>query len=206
MNNTKFAAVAFAAASVLAVHSVSADGQSPNRASGASGMGVSGIAAITPNLHLRVEIPNPRYDVNAANALADQTDYELNSSAQSLSVMADWHPFGTGFRFSAGMLNDFDGEGGQSQTTELRRESNGVPDAASLATYVEPDSNPYVGLGWASTFGGNRSLGLNFDLGVMLDDARFDENGELKLRSTESAPLQEYEYLPVFSLGLSYYF
>ena len=86
----------------------------------------------------------------------------LNINQATLGLIADWHPFGNGFRLSIGaMSNDSEvratasGSGITLGENDYTGEANGKLDFKSTA--------PYIGFGWSSQ---NDGLSFDFELGA----------------------------------------
>ncbi|MDE3011094.1 MAG: hypothetical protein KGI67_09435 [Pseudomonadota bacterium] len=115
-----------------------------------------------------------RADISGASISRDVNDnsgtYHGTAHLAALGLFADYHPWGSGFRLSAGALvgdTHIDASGVASATGTYN--INGVAVSApgeSLAARIKlPSVRPFIGLGWGHT---PKSTGLfgQFDLGV----------------------------------------
>lgn len=169
--------------------------------------GWQGAAPVSSNLNLRLGISSPAYEFEDSLESAHLSGDSASLVPQSVSLMADWHPFGTAFRFTAGMLNDVGPEKVPDSSIASGHAEELAPDASAVVSYFKLDSHsaPYLGIGWGSAIGGSQALGFNVDLGLVVDDDNvIDGEAALPVQDSEYKP--GYEYHPVFSLGFSYKF
>jgi hypothetical protein len=158
------------------------------------------------------------------NEELDEIEYDADLKLNSFGAMLDWHPFGGGFRVSAGARannNEVDLEGAPTVNTEIGDTTYTPQQIGTLTGTVKSDSfAPTLTLG----YGGKLAKGLTFtfELGVMMQGSPRIENltstgGTL---STNTAFLQQlaleeqraeddaddYKYWPILQIGLSYRF
>ncbi|PCH60013.1 MAG: hypothetical protein COC05_05410 [Gammaproteobacteria bacterium] len=171
-----------------------------------TGLGTEFTAAFGRTINGRLGINITDFDNVRDKDNANSLDFGLNS----WSALLDWHPFSGGFRFSGGLLHndaierqDVDPRTGLANVNAL-----GGKEFASLSGIIDLEgTTPYLGIGWGNALTKNGRLGLLLDFGVVLQD-----NAEVGLSSGFSQDfllngvLDDYGYLPVFSLGLSYQF
>lgn len=144
--------------------------------------------------------------------------YDGDLRLRNAAVFADWHPFGGGFRLSAGGVqtgNEFRGSadgdldvGDNSYTGQLEAEVSW----SGLA--------PYLGIGLGNATAGGR-LSFSFDLGVMFTgspEVRLDGTANdpaleeafaedlARERATLEDEVSDVKYYPVVSLGFAYRF
>lgn len=155
-------------------------------------------------------------------------DYDADLDMQSFSLVGDYHPFGNGFRLSAGIYsngNEFSLVGTPTGDDEVFIGDNPDPytaeDLGSLEALIGFKSTaPYLGIGWGKVPNG-KGWGFDADLGVL-----FQGSPEVSLTATcaddvvcdeleddiaaEEASLavdaEDFEMFPVISLGVSYSF
>ena len=154
-------------------------------------------------------------------------DFDYGANA----ILLDWHAFSNGFRFTVGMLKnngsaDIDGvlkddiviDGNPLATDDL------VGSAIGGDLDLADSYQPYIGIGWGRGAGGDGGFSLSVDLGVaMLDpdvdfDATVNPGGTnvytqaqldaiLKdLEDDAEDELDDYEFWPVFAIGVNYAF
>ncbi len=158
---------------------------------------------------------NGRLGINALDVGLTQLDeqdatYNLDFGLNSWSALLDWHPFKGGFRFSGGLLHNEPSDRGQVDPYTGLANVNALSDneLGSLNSIVEFEgTSPYLGIGWGNALTKNGRLGLLVDLGVVFqDDADVNLPSSLGQDASLRNALDDYGYLPVFSLGLSYQF
>ncbi|MBL4850732.1 MAG: hypothetical protein JKY90_00390 [Gammaproteobacteria bacterium] len=158
---------------------------------------------------------NGRLGINALGVDLVQLDeqdatYNLDFGLNSWSALLDWHPFKSGFRFSGGLLHNEPGDREQVDPYTGLANANALSgnELGSLNSVVEFEgTSPYLGIGWGNALTKNGRLGLLVDLGVVFqDDADANLSSGLGQDASFRNTLDDYGYLPVFSLGLSYQF
>ncbi len=162
----------------------------------------------------------------------DESDvsYEADLELKSISVLADYHPWADSFRISAGLLyndNQFsvtaepDGNGTY-KLNDVRYSANSI---SSVDGSIEFNQfSPYIGIGWGAYATSSHGWSFNVDLGVMYHgepdpslsvECRPGTPAALcqRLRSdvkAEQAELKDamsdFQWYPVFSVGVSYSF
>lgn len=157
---------------------------------------------------------NSRYN-NADRRSYD--DYRLDLS--SFAAMIDWHPGGSGFRVSAGLLHN----GKEPDTTTF---SITDPDdlvsvhgyragLGGLADSIDSDKTaPYLGIGWRNRADSRGGFSFSAEAGVLLQG-----NSNISLTSSQNLitdpgvrqdesdledSLDNVEIYPVLNLGISY--
>jgi hypothetical protein len=183
---------------------------------GSLGLGVEGTFGLTEQFNARLGLNKFTYD---RSETVSDVDYDLDLELQSISVLADWHPFRSKFRFTAGLMSNSNELVGSSATQNV--EINGVNyGTVGLDAKLDFDSTaPYFGIGWGNAVAADKGWGFNVDLGVM-----YQGSGSVTLTATGpdagSVPQDElaaeerdfeddikgYKYYPVFSFGASYKF
>jgi len=146
----------------------------------------------------------------------DDIDYDGTLMLGGYGLLADFFPMMGTFRLTAGWFSNRNAVEVESVPTAPIDIGNGVYDPAEVGTLygdVEFDNSvPYFGVGWGNVARGKR-LGFLCDLGVIRQGA-----GDVTLNSTtglvdpndleaEAAELEDdiedYEFWPVISIGMS---
>ena len=109
----------------------------------------------------------------APRPLSDDVYYDVSLGSASLSALLDWHPFGSGFRTTGGvMVNSHEGIGER----VLPRGAYGLSPSYSVVALRRRTLNfyqptPYLGVGWGRSMGRSHALNLSLDVGVMVQSA-----------------------------------
>ncbi|MBL1292710.1 MAG: hypothetical protein COB61_002455 [Thiotrichales bacterium] len=157
---------------------------------------------------------NGRLGINALDVGLTQLDeesaaYNVDFGLNSWSALLDWHPFKGGFRLSGGVLHNQPGDRQQVDPYTGLATGNALSEneLGSLNSVIELEgTTPYLGIGWGNALIKSGRLGFLVDLGVVFqDDGEVGFSGAGQDVSLTNR-LDDYGYLPVFSLGLSYQF
>ena len=171
-----------------------------------AGLGTEFTTAFSRTISGRLGIGGFDVDNAGGNYSANSLDFGLNS----WSALLDWHPFSGGFRFSGGLLHNDTAERQQVDPYTGLANANALSDKefASLSGIVDFEgTSPYLGIGWGNALTKSGRLGLLVDFGVVFqDDAEVNLSPGLGQDILFNGALDDYGYLPVFSLGLSYQF
>lgn len=194
---------------------------------GTLGLGASMTVGLTETLNVRGLVHDFSYDFDDE---ASDIDYEFDLDLGGYGALLDWHVFGSGFRVSGGAFfndNQIAGVGRPLPGTTVE-----IGDLLVPAEFVDraeadlafDDFAPYVGIGWGNAVGPDKRFGLSLDLGVLLQGA---PEPNFQAFASDAAPpgvqqlidqevareeaeirddLDEFEFYPVLSLGLSYKF
>ncbi len=202
---------------------------------GLNGVGLDFSVGLTKNLNLRlgvasVDIEGEDETVTIGDdGFEGDVDAELDFDYGSNAILIDWHPFGGGFRLSAGMFRNT-GAADLSGTLQ----STVVIDGDTLApsdingdiggeVKLADSFQPYLGVGWGRGAGGEGGLSFSVDLGVALLDPEVELEAEVNaggnfadqdeldqtLRDAESDAedeLDDLEFWPVLAIGVNYAF
>ena len=108
----------------------------------------------------------------AVNEDVDDVAYEGDLDLQSAGLIADWHPAGSSFRISAGLLFN-----GNELTVDAEPSGGTFEFAGQTYTAAEigtaqgdADFNtlsPYLGMGFGRDFGSDSQFGVSLDVGVL---------------------------------------
>jgi hypothetical protein len=183
---------------------------------GSLGIGVEGTFGLAEHFNARLGLN--RYDYDRTETISD-IEYDLDLEWRSISLLADWHPFGNAFRFTAGLMSNGNELSGSSSSTGLTIGDTLYP-GIGLDTKLDFDATaPYLGVGWGNALAASKGWGFNVDLGIM-----YQGSGNVTLTPTGSNAslvdpndialeerrfeddIKDYKYYPVFSFGVSYKF
>jgi hypothetical protein len=191
---------------------------------GTLGIGAEASAGLTDYLGVRL---GASYLSFSFNSTISYIDYDMEPEFTNGSLLLDWYPLGGAFRITGGI---YMGDNTISLTGTARTDlipddfSALAPLADSIGIHGNVEYNsvcPYVGIGWNSKNDQTPGWGVAFDLGILfmgkpsvtdiyatgpLSDqplvAEFLEQESLKIEDD----LENFQYYPVATLRLSYYF
>jgi hypothetical protein len=190
---------------------------------GTAGLGASLIYTVNPKVTVTLGYTWLDFDYDVES---DDADYDGNLDLSNLKLLANWHPWGGTFHFSAGLFatdNEVSLEAKPKPGYVF--EVNGVDySGAQIRTIggkatFEDDVAPYIGVGWAKT-PANTGLAFYATLGVLFaGDARADLTATgpsandpgfvANLRAEENSineDLEDFGLYPVLQLGIQYRF
>lgn len=215
-------ALAFAAAPVAHAEGVAVGAQA-----GTLGLGASLTFGLTDQLNVRGLFNTFSYEFDDE---ASDIEYEFDLDLGSVGATIDWHPGGSGFRISAGAFrndNEVAGVGRPVAGTLVEIGDTLFPAEAvdrAEADLSFDDFVPYLGIGWGNAVGPGKRLGVNLDVGVLFQGA---PQADFRAFAADDAPaglqelldqevareeaeiqddLDQFEFYPVVSLGLSWKF
>ena len=205
-----------AIALVLFPASALADGSIGVRA-GTLGLGAELSYPLSQSLGLRLNADSYK---SSKKYTQDGIDYDGEATLKTASLLADWYPFASNFRISAGPLYNGNKLG---LTTPVQNVTvNGNTYLASLDGQVNFKKYvPYAGIGYGRPI--NTGLSLTFDLGVVFQGT---PTATLTGTCTSTVPgacnqfqsdvaaqqaklndsIKNFRYYPVATLGLAYTF
>ncbi len=190
---------------------------------GTAGLGASLIYTVNPKVTVTLGYTwlDYSYDVES-----DDADYDGNLDLSNLKLLANWHPWGGTFHFSAGLFaTDNEVSLDAKPKAGYVFEVNGVDYSGAQIRSIggkatfEDDLAPYIGVGWAKT-PANSGLAFYATLGVMFAgdaSARLTATGPsandpgflANLRAEENSineDLEDFGAYPVLQVGLQYRF
>jgi hypothetical protein len=190
---------------------------------GTAGLGASLIYTVNPKITVTLGYTwlDYSYDVES-----DDADYDGNLDLSNLKLLANWHPWGGTFHFSAGLFaTDNEVSLEAKPKAGYVFEVNGVDySGAQIRTIggkavFEDDIAPYIGVGWAKN-PANTGLAFYATLGVMFAgdaSAKLTATGPsandpgflANLRAEENSineDLEDFGLYPVLQLGIQYRF
>jgi hypothetical protein len=183
---------------------------------GTLGMGVEGTFGLTEQFNARLGFN--RFDFDRTETISD-IKYNLDLKLKTVSLLADWHPFGSAFRFTAGFMSNGNELTGNSASDGLTVGDTFYPNVGLKAKLDFDSTAPYLGIGWGNALVADKGWGFNMDLGVL-----YQGSGNVSLTPTGAnaglvSPadiateeqrfeddIKNYKYYPVFSFGISYKF
>ena len=183
---------------------------------GTLGLGVEGTFGLTEQFNARLGLN--KFDFDRTETI-DDIEYDLDLEWQTVSLLADWHPFGNSFRFTAGIMSNGNELSGSSTATSLTIGDTTYPGVGLEAKLDFDSTAPYLGVGWGNALSANKGWGFNVDVGVL-----FQGSGDVALTPTGAGAglvdpvdiaaeeqkfeddIKDYKYYPVFSFGVSYKF
>lgn len=195
---------------------------------GTTGVGVEGYYQISTMLNVRAHYS--RYsttftqDTGGDNSLEFDMDTDLGMSA----LMLDFYPFSGSFHLSAGYANNNTGFAGLAKPSGGNYTIDGQQYSAAQVGDVRGEltfksSAPYVGLGWGNPVDDDGGLGLNFELGAILQgapqagittskklsdpaaQAQLDQHIQQEITSFED-DTNSFKAWPVVAFGITYSF
>jgi hypothetical protein len=188
---------------------------------GTLGGGVEGIARLNPRFNAKAAFNYFEYDYDSTK---DDIDYDLDIELLTAGILLDWFMFGNSFRMTGGFFSN-DNQVDLSARSAASYEIGGVTftsaQVGNLTGELEFDPvASYAGIGWGNPFGGNKRWSFNFDIGVLFQgkpEVNLIADGTLagdpvlqsNLRTEEQNledDLEDFEYYPVVSIGVSYKF
>lgn len=187
---------------------------------GTLGLGAEVTAGIAPSINARLGISGFSYSYAGTT---DDIEYDYQLTLLSISGLVDWHPSGSGFRISGGLVlnqNEVTMEAEPSISYTIGDTTYALSDVGTLEGTIDlNDAAPYLGLGWGDAVGARR-WGFAVDLGVVFQGTPsldLSANGSLASEPTfmedlerEEQDLQDdvdaFKYYPVIAVGVSYRF
>ncbi len=193
---------------------------------GTLGGGVELSHSVTEDTNVRL---GANYLKFSFDSTIDSIDYEMDPDFINLSLMLDWHPFSGSFFICGGafLTNHEIGVTGKAGKNLIPTEYSqfvGFADTVALDGTVDFNTiAPYAGIGWKSNHD-RKGWGVSFDVGVMFQgapkvseltvvNAPVDVSGLTELqqyleeeRKKIEDDLEKFQYYPVASLLVTYYF
>ncbi len=159
----------------------------------------------------------------------DDISYDGELALQSISVVADYHPFANGFRLTAGAFYNNNSLDVTAKPMAGTYTINNVRYPASAIDSVSGEVSfnsiaPYIGLGWGRDIQSSSHWSFNFDLGLLYQgDPDPDLNGRCSAAMPGAACAQfqrnlaveeqklkddaeDIKFYPVISFGVTYSF
>jgi hypothetical protein len=191
---------------------------------GTLGLGGELTANLSESWNARVGLNN--YSWSTTRTESD-VEYDAKLKLQTLSAIADYHPFQGGFRMSVGLFYnknrlDMVGKPTAGSTYELDGTTYTAAQVGSLTGKLDFNKTaPYLGIGWGNAVAKDTSWNFSFDLGVMLQgkpkfklssDSALCGSGTacndslVREQAQAESDLNSFKWYPVISFGASYQF
>lgn len=153
--------------------------------------------------------------------------YDAKLKFNSITALADFHPFAGGFRLSAGLMANstkFDLTGkAESGTIEINGVRYNAADVGTVHGRVSFDTSPYLGLGWGTAPTGGTGVFFSSDFGVLFQKTKASLTGacgpslpapactqlQSDLRAEEQQfrdAVDDFKLYPLLSVGVGYRF
>lgn len=183
---------------------------------GTLGLGVEGTFGLAEHFNARLGLN--RYDYDRSDTVSD-IRYDFDLELRSISLFADWHPFGSAFRFTAGLMSNSNELTGSSTSDSLEIGGTTYSNVGLDAKLDFDSAAPYLGVGWGNALAAGKGWGFNVDLGIMFQGAGnvsltptgagavFIDPADIALEERNfDDDIKDFKYYPVFSFGVSYKF
>lgn len=189
----------------------------------ASTLGFGGELNYTINSYFTARVDFNRYN-HTYNTTKEQIDYDFNLHLKTAGVMFDLHPFAGSFRITAGYFNnknDILAVALPQSSYTINGNTYNNTQVSSLSGEISFKSGvPYVGFGWSTLGTTSTGLGIEFDVGALLQgsptvqlNATGTATSNAQFQSDLAAEqskfqndLNSFKAYPVVSLGLAYRF
>jgi hypothetical protein len=185
-------------------------------------LGVGPQVAFRPNEHFGIRA-NAGFLSVSRDEEVDDIDYDGDLDLNSFGAMLDWHPFGGGFRISAGGRannNEVDLVGAPASNVTIGDTTYTPQQVGTLrGTVTTDDFTPALSVGYGGTLGEGFTFGAELGLlwqgepeignlratGLLAGVPQFRADIEREERRIE-AELDDYELWPILQIELSYRF
>ena len=187
---------------------------------GTLGLGIELLAPLgTTNVTGRIGF---NYYTSDEQGSLDNIDYHSEGTLKTGFTALDWHPMATGFKVTGGLF--YNGNELTIKSTSIGNVNIGGttfvldPDDRLTGTIDFSSLAPYLGVGYGQSFKGTGLFSFSMDIGVLFQGTptiSLNAEGSLAALSgiqtalnQEEIDIQndinEYQYYPVLSVGLSY--
>lgn len=182
------------------------------------GVTLEGMRSFGENFNTRLGISFFSLSQDGGGGAEDYT-YTADAKLTSVSLLADYFPFGQTFRLSGGLMlnfNKFDINLVPTDSYTIGGDVYTPEKLGSLAANVNFSKvAPYIGIGLGNPLGGDSGLKFTFDMGTFYQGAPGVDLSAEGLIEPSASPDQEetlennldwFKWYPVLSIGLSYKF
>ena len=176
-----------------------------------NGFGIGYAKSIAPDWALRGQYN--KFDLDLPiTPVVNESSIDVGSMSlnfSSIMALADWYPSERGFRLTGGLVFNNNKVSGRLNDVNNKKAN------ASFEVKMSDSISPYVGVGYSVRPQNAKGFGLNFDLGIMLQNPKVtlnitDTEGTSTDVATEQSQLQdaynELKYIPVLGFGINYSF
>jgi hypothetical protein len=189
---------------------------------GTPGAGVEAQFRVTDQIVLRGGADSLKFDHDDSYS---GVDYSGKLKSSTGGVFVDWHPAGGGFFVSAGGYfgdRSIELDGTPSGSTDIGGVTYTAAQIGTISGEVkQSDLQPFVGLGWDTTFSGEGGWGFRGLVGTAISESpsvRLTASGgtlssdptfQSRLRQEEADvrdDAKDFKYFPVAQIGLTYRF
>jgi hypothetical protein len=185
---------------------------------GTRGIGGEVATNLTKNINFRVALSGFSYSDSGEEVDEDLTiGYEGDASINALSFMVDYHPFNRGLKLVGGLVrNNFELNAFATPTEpyEFNEDKTFSPERlGSISARVRYPNQwmPYFGIGFGNSLAKGLPIKLNMSLGLLYSGApelQMEGSGLIAPTVDQVVNFQqglnEFEWYPVFKLGLSF--
>lgn len=189
----------------------------------ASTLGFGGELNYTINSYFTARVDFNRYN-HSYDTTKEQIDYDFNLHLKTSGILFDLHPFAGSFRITAGYFNnknDILAVALPQSSYTINGNTYSNTQVSSLSGEISFKSGvPYVGFGWSTLGTTSTGLGIEFDVGALLQgsptvvlSATGTATSSAQFQSDLAAEqskfqddLSSFKAYPVVSLGLAYRF
>lgn len=184
-----------------------------------TGITAEAVRSFSPNFNARLGFSFFSYSLSGGGSSGEDYSYDAKLGLFSISALADYFPFRTGFKLTAGLiinLNKFEADmkptrsytvGGDLYTPDLLGSMSADVDFNKVA--------PYIGIGFGNPTAGSRGLGFSLDIGTIYQGSPKAKLSATGLIEPSASPEQQqqleenlswFKWYPVISFGLTYKF
>lgn len=189
---------------------------------GTLGIGVDLDIGINEYLHARIGVGALKWNYGIT---VDDLKYDFGMGLYTLGLFLDWHPGGTGFRLTGGVIfNNHDISADTTPKADRMYSIGGNEYPGAVIGKVEAEAKfnqfaPYVGFGYGADFGNNGHWSFHMDVGVMwwgspdvdltaanaalVPGLKQDIDDEVAKVEDD---LKNFRFYPVLAVGVSYRF
>ena len=198
---------------------------------GSLGLGLELTVGLSPQWNARLGANGFNYTDDRRRA--GHLEYDATAKLRTATALLDWHPGGSGFRLSGGLVyNDTRIDGSSLVPASGNYDIGGVMVPVSLVGTLDGRIDfdrvvPYAGVGWGNAVAPGRKVGFFLDAGVIfqgkgkvtltpnipagspLNDPTARAVLDILLRQEENdiqKDVADYTLYPVVSIGLTYRF
>ncbi len=203
---------------LLAVFSVKAQDYAASLKVGTLGINLEGVRSFGEDFNARVGFAFFNYNYDGGGGDED-FEYSAGLKLFSISMLADYFPFGNTFRLTGGVLinlNTFDVDLVPTETYTVGGDEYTPDKLGKLTAKIDFNKlSPYIGIGIGNPTAGDSGLKFALDIGTVYQGAPKVDLSATGLIEPSAAPDQQeqlqdnvswFKWFPVVSLGITYKF